>query len=71
MDAQAPRETYEAAALVEYHYSREVGAAGRASEKGGELFGDEIEFVTRHLGFLISISDQNSEFVPVQLSKQG
>jgi cleavage stimulation factor subunit 3 len=63
MDTWTPWEVYEAAALMEYHCSKDVGVAGRIFEKGEELFGDEIEFVTRHLGFLISINDQNSVLI--------
>lgn len=46
---------------MEYHSSDDKGIPGRIFEKGLELFGDEIDFVQRYLGFLISINDINSE----------
>jgi cleavage stimulation factor subunit 3 len=53
-------EVYEAAALTEYHCTKKMDVAGRIFEKGLELFGDEVEFVLRYLGFLISVNDENS-----------
>jgi cleavage stimulation factor subunit 3 len=49
------------AALMEYHCSDDKSVASRIFEKGLDTFGDEIEFVLRYLGFLISINDENSE----------
>ena len=48
------------AALMEYHCSDDKSVASRIFEKGLDTFGDEIEFVLRYLGFLISINDENS-----------
>jgi hypothetical protein len=48
-------------ALMEYHCSDDKTVASRIFEKGLDLFGDEIEFVLRYLGFLISINDANSK----------
>ena len=48
-------------ALMEYHSSDDKAIPGRIFEKGLELFGDEIDFVQRYLGFLISINDINSK----------
>ncbi|KAF8905733.1 hypothetical protein CPB84DRAFT_1844737 [Gymnopilus junonius] len=59
-DRWAPWETYEASALMEYHCSDDKGIASRIFEKGMDVFGDEIEFVVRYLGFLISINDKNN-----------
>ncbi|KAF9567671.1 Suf-domain-containing protein [Agrocybe pediades] len=59
-DTWSPWEVYEAAALNEYHCSNDKGVASRIFEKGLELFGEEIEFVLRYLGFLISINDKNN-----------
>ncbi|PPQ72015.1 hypothetical protein CVT26_007975 [Gymnopilus dilepis] len=59
-DRWAPWETYEANALMEYHCSDDKGVASRIFEKGMDTFGDEIEFVLRYLGFLISINDKNN-----------
>lgn len=53
-------EVYEAAALMEYHSNKASDVASRIFEKGMELFGVEVEFVLRYLGFLISINDENS-----------
>ena len=39
----------------------------RIFEKGLELFGDEVEFVSRYLGLSISINDDNSELNPIHL----
>ena len=49
-------------ALMEYHRSEETSVASRIFEKGLDLFGDEIDYVLRYLGFLISINDENSQF---------
>ncbi|KAH9478817.1 mRNA 3'-end-processing protein RNA14 [Psilocybe cubensis] len=53
-------EIYEAAVLTEYHCSDDKGVASRIFEKGMESFGNEIDFVLRYLGFLISINDKNN-----------
>ena len=50
-------------ALMEYHCNKDgasTGVASRIFEKGLEIYGDEIEFVLRYLGFLISVNDENS-----------
>ncbi|KAH0586846.1 mRNA 3'-end-processing protein RNA14 [Termitomyces sp. J132] len=58
-DRWTPWEVYEAAALMEYHCSQDgAGVGSRIFEKGLELFADEVEFVLRYLGFLISINDK-------------
>ena len=46
---------------MEYHCSDDKSVASHIFEKGLDTFGDEIEFVLRYLGFLISITDENSE----------
>lgn len=46
---------------MEYHCSEEKSVASRIFEKGLDLFGDEIDYVLRYLGFLISINDENSK----------
>ncbi len=47
---------------MEYHCgNKDVQVASRIFEKGMEQFGDEVEYVLRYLGFLISINDENSE----------
>jgi len=45
---------------MEYHCSNEKNVASRIFEKGLELFSNEVDFVLRYLGFLISINDENS-----------
>ncbi|KAI0637539.1 Suf-domain-containing protein [Trametes polyzona] len=60
-DRWTPWEVYEAAALMEYHCgNKDVQVASRIFEKGMETFGEEVEFVLRYLGFLISINDENN-----------
>ncbi|KAI0352491.1 Suf-domain-containing protein [Trametes cingulata] len=60
-DRWTPWEVYEAAALMEYHCgNKDVQVASRIFEKGMETFGDEVDFVLRYLGFLISINDENN-----------
>ena len=44
---------------MEYHCNKDdtsTGVASRIFEKGLEIYGDEIEFVLRYLGFLISVN---------------
>ena len=49
---------------MEYHCgNKDVAVASRIFERGMELFGDEPEYVLRYLNFLISINDENSEFI--------
>ena len=45
---------------MEYHASDDKAVVCRIFEKGVEIFGDEIDYVQRYLGFLISINDSNS-----------
>ncbi|KAI6155947.1 hypothetical protein BKA82DRAFT_4084195 [Pisolithus tinctorius] len=54
-DRWTPWEVYEAAGVT-----GGLGVACRIFEKGLESFGDEIEFVLRYLGFLISVNDDNN-----------
>lgn len=46
---------------MEYHCSDGKVVASRIFERGLDVFGDEIEYVVRYLGFLISINDENSK----------
>ena len=50
---------------MEYHCNKDggLGVASRIFEKGLESFGDEVEFVLRYLGFLISVNDENSKLI--------
>ncbi|KAF8164707.1 hypothetical protein B0H34DRAFT_793176 [Crassisporium funariophilum] len=59
-DRWIPWEVYEAGALMEYHCSDDKSVASRIFERGLDTFGDEIEYVLRYLGFLISINDENN-----------
>ena len=54
-------------ALMEYHSFDDKQVASRIFEKGLEQFGDEIDYVLRYLGFLISINDGNSEWTSLFL----
>lgn len=47
-------------ALLEYHCSKAADVASRIFEKGMETYGEEIDYVVRYLGFLISVNDENS-----------
>ncbi|EIM85352.1 Suf-domain-containing protein, partial [Stereum hirsutum FP-91666 SS1] len=55
-----PWEVYESSALMEYHCNKESGVAARIFEKGLETFGDQPEFVSHYLMFLLSINDDNN-----------
>ncbi|RXW20199.1 hypothetical protein EST38_g5659 [Candolleomyces aberdarensis] len=59
-DKWATWEVYEANALMEYHCFDNKAVANRIFEKGLEHFGDEVEYVSCYLGFLISINDGNN-----------
>ncbi|KAF9474614.1 Suf-domain-containing protein [Pholiota conissans] len=59
-DRWTPWEVFEASALMEYHCSDDKAVASRIFEKGLDVYGDEIEYVLRYLGFLISINDNNN-----------
>jgi cleavage stimulation factor subunit 3 len=41
----------------------------RIFEKGSQIFGQEIEYGLRHLGFLISVNDDDSEWLFAQWKK--
>lgn len=45
---------------MEYHTSKATAVAFRIFEKGLDTFGEELEYVLRYLGFLISVNDENS-----------
>lgn len=45
---------------MEYHCTKALDVASRIFEKGMEIFSDEVEFVLRYFGFLISVNDENS-----------
>jgi cleavage stimulation factor subunit 3 len=47
-------------ALLEYHCTKSTDVASRIFEKGMETYADEIEYVLRYLGFMISVNDENS-----------
>ncbi|GBE79055.1 hypothetical protein BKA93DRAFT_785197 [Sparassis latifolia] len=59
-DRWTPWEVYEAAALMEYHCTKALDVASRIFEIGLKIFCDEVEFVLRYLGFLISVNDENN-----------
>jgi len=50
-------QVFEASALMEYHCTKSSDVAGKIFELGLKSFGDNVDFVLRYLGFLISIND--------------
>jgi hypothetical protein len=46
---------------MEYHVTKATDVASRIFEKGLDTFGDEVDYVLRYLGFLISVNDNNSQ----------
>ncbi|KAI0052667.1 Suf-domain-containing protein [Auriscalpium vulgare] len=59
-DRWNPWEVYESAAIAEYHLTKNADIATRIFEKGLEVHGDEVEFVSHYLGFLLSVNDENN-----------
>ncbi|KAK7442965.1 mRNA 3'-end-processing protein rna14 [Stygiomarasmius scandens] len=55
-----PWEIFEAAALMEYHCFGEKEVATRIFELGMGSYSEENEFISRYLGFLISVNDESS-----------
>ncbi|KAF8581991.1 Suf-domain-containing protein [Ramaria rubella] len=53
-------EIYEAAASMEYHFTKATDVATRIYETGLKQFGEDAEYVVRYLKFLISINDENN-----------
>lgn len=53
-------EVYEAAASLEYHYTKMSDVATRIYETGLTKFQEEPEYVIRYLKFLISINDETN-----------
>ncbi|KAF8520032.1 hypothetical protein BU17DRAFT_89425 [Hysterangium stoloniferum] len=53
-------EVYEAAATLEYHFTKATDVATRIYETGLKQFGEEAEYVMRYLKFLIQINDENN-----------
>lgn len=48
---------------MEYHCSGDKDIPSRIFEKGLETFEDELDYVLRYLGFLISINDTTSKCI--------
>ncbi|KAJ7083098.1 Suf-domain-containing protein [Mycena belliarum] len=59
-------EAFEAAALTEYRCNTDIGehsgpkVAGRIFENGMKKFGTDVSYVLSHLGFLLTINDENN-----------
>ncbi|KIJ33188.1 hypothetical protein M422DRAFT_183517 [Sphaerobolus stellatus SS14] len=53
-------EVYEAAASMEYHFTKATDVATRIYETGMKQFGEDAEYVHKYLKFLISINDENN-----------
>ncbi|CAG8442158.1 2693_t:CDS:10, partial [Ambispora gerdemannii] len=51
---------YVAAALMEYHCSKDQSVAGKIFELGLKSFGDKPEYVVQYLDFLIELNDDNN-----------
>ena len=55
---------------MEYHRkNKDIPLASRIFEKAMELYSDEVEFVLRYLGFLISVNDENSVFISTRFQR--
>lgn len=81
VDKWVPWEVYEAAgecfksyvcsmyllflALLEYHGTKETKVASRIFQLGQKMFGDDVEYISHYLGFLISINDDMSTLLPL------
>jgi hypothetical protein len=48
---------------MEYHCTKAGDVATKIFEIGLKNFGDDVEFVLRYLGFLISVNDENSAYL--------
>lgn len=46
---------------MEYHVAKQLGVANKILGLAHSRFPDEIEFVIRYLGFLMSVNDENSQ----------
>ena len=46
---------------MEYHCTKAADVATKIFDLGLKLFGEDVDFVIRYLGFLISINDENSK----------
>ncbi|KAG0325222.1 mRNA 3'-end-processing protein rna14 [Dissophora globulifera] len=55
-----PYQVYIAAALMEYHCTKDPSIAGKVFELGYKLFGDETAYVDRYLEFLIELNDDSN-----------
>ncbi|TDL17626.1 Suf-domain-containing protein [Rickenella mellea] len=55
-----PWEVFEAAALMEYHVAKRLDIASKVFILAHQRFPDEIDFVMRYLGFLMSVNDENN-----------
>lgn len=56
-----PWQVWEAAALTEYHSTREPQVSTRIYQKGLEAFRGEADYVVHYLNFLLSIDDDKSK----------
>lgn len=58
-------------ALMEYHCTKAADVATKIFEIGLKIFAEDVEYVTRYLGFLISINDENSQSPLIYLCTNG
>ncbi|KAG0252116.1 mRNA 3'-end-processing protein rna14, partial [Mortierella polycephala] len=55
-----PYQVYIAAALMEYHCTKDPSIAGKVFELGYKSFSDEAEYVDQYLDFLIKLNDDSN-----------
>ena len=56
-------QVFEASAMVELHWNKELKIATNVFEFGMKRFSDEVGFVVRYLDFLITINDDGSKWI--------
>lgn len=48
---------------MEYHCSEDKAVPNRIFEKGLDQFKEEVDYVQRYLGFLLSVNDETSLYL--------
>jgi len=56
---------YEASAMMEFHSNKDSAVAIKIFDLGTKKFPNEVDFVMKHLQFLLSINDDTSESPPL------
>jgi cleavage stimulation factor subunit 3 len=52
---------FEASAMMEFHSNKDAAVAIKIFDLGAKRFPNEVDYVIRHLQFLLSINDDTSE----------